>query len=264
MLFNSYEFIFVFLPLTFFIFAFSKLWEKFIVPIVALCLLSIVFYGYWNYRYTILIITSIFVNYCIGVWLSNSKISSNLKKTAFIIGVTFNLSLLSYFKYSGFIGNILYDIGVISLMKENVVLPLAISFFTFQQISYLADIYHSRNDQVSLSKYFLFVAFFPQLIAGPIVYFHEIIPQFGRRLTSKTKLIDLQVGSWIFSVGLFKKVIIADTLSMDVDDIFFWSYKGIHPTIFEAWIGALGYTFQIYFDFSGYSDMAVGLARLSA
>jgi D-alanyl-lipoteichoic acid acyltransferase DltB (MBOAT superfamily) len=200
-------------------------------------------------------------NYIVGNSLSNGKGGDMFpKKTILTIGIISNLVLLGYFKYSDFmIDNLNYWLFTEDIPNLNLVLPLAISFFTFQQISYLVDSYRQETKEYNFLNYALFVTFFPQLIAGPIVHHKEMMPQFSKARNKVKNYKNIAMGLFIFSIGLFKKVVIADTFAV-------WATAGFDTTIilnfFEAWATSLSYTFQLYFDFSGYTDMAIGLALL--
>ncbi|MCP4672180.1 MAG: MBOAT family protein [Desulfobacula sp.] len=258
MLFSSYEFIFVFLPVVCFVF-FILASYNYKNAIGFLVFSSLFYYGWWNPIYLILILSSMIINYRIGSILQ--KKNGNQKKYL-IIGITLNLILLAYFKYAIFIVeniNIIFNFGF-SIGK--IILPLGISFFTFQQITYLVDTYNKHTKKYGFLEYALFVTFFPQLIAGPIVHHREMLPQFEDKRTFKPKLENLNVGLSIFVIGLFKKVFIADGIAQYSSPIFDTVSAGQTVTFFEAWGGAIGYTFQLYFDFSGYSDMAIGVARI--
>ncbi|OPX88311.1 MAG: Peptidoglycan O-acetyltransferase [Pelotomaculum sp. PtaB.Bin013] len=254
MLFNSFEFIFIFLPLTIVIFYFCTNKKLYLPAILSLVLMSLVFYSYWNYRYAILIVISISLNYLTGHLLCRTG-----RKEILIAGVSFNLLLLAYYKYCNFFIDNINKMFQTNISSLNIVLPLAISFFTFTQIAYIVDIYKNRNIKYNLISYSLFVLFFPHLIAGPIVYHKEIIPQFKDKKTFKVNYLNISTGILLFFIGLFKKVIIADYFSPHVALVFDLAE---HPTFIEAWAGALSYTMQIYFDFSGYTDMASGLAYM--
>lgn len=179
-----------------------------------------------------------------------------------ITGVSINLLLLGYFKYANFFVNNINEFFETGFHLENILLPLAISFFTFQQITYLVDSYKGKGKEYGFNNYCLFVTFFPQLIAGPIVHHREIMPQFENRDLYSLKTRNLSIGMTIFMLGLFKKVVLADSMAVPANEVFQAAENGVELTIFEAWVGALAYTFQLYFDFSGYSDMAIGLARM--
>ncbi|AFL69178.1 MBOAT family O-acyltransferase [Sulfurospirillum barnesii] len=260
MLFNSYEFVFVFLPVVFFGYFFLTSKRLVIVSKVWLVLGSLFFYAWWNIAYLPLILFSMLMNFGIGSSLGNNKVRLKIsKKTILMFGVILNLTLLGYFKYSDFF------IANFNLLSEkdvsllHVALPLAISFFTFQQIAYLVDSYRNETKEYDLLNYALFVTFFPQLIAGPIVHHKEMMPQFFRTHNYVKNYKNIAIGIFIFSIGLFKKVVIADTFAI-------WATKGFDVAqslnLIEAWATSLSYTFQLYFDFSGYTDMAIGAALL--
>ncbi|MFA8439727.1 MBOAT family O-acyltransferase [Pueribacillus sp. YX66] len=254
MLFPSFEFLFLFLPITFFVYAFLSKYKWFTGAKVTLILASIVFYAYWDYRYLLLIFFSIGFNYIVG-----KKLKDNPNKKLLTFGVAMNLGLLTYFKYVDFfLENVNWLTGA-SIPLLNVALPLAISFFTFQQIGFLVDAYKGRVADFRFTNYVLFVVFFPQLIAGPIVQHKDVIPQFKRKETFQINYKNLTIGLFVFAAGLFKKVVIADSVAL-------WATPGFDEatslTFYEAWGSALAYTFQLYFDFSGYSEMALGLGLM--
>ncbi len=260
MLFNSYEFIFAFLPLTFLIY-FYLLNKRLITGAKGfLVFASLFFYSWWNIVYLPLILTSMLFNYSIGRSLNekNKKVRVD-KKTLLVFGIVSNLVLLGYFKYSDFfIGNINY-LSESNIPLLELALPLAISFFTFQQIAYLVDSYRKETGEYDFLNYALFVTFFPQLIAGPIVHHKEMMPQFTSKWNLAKNYRNIATGLFIFSIGLFKKVVIADTFAV-------WATNGFDNAVtlnlIEAWATSLSYTFQLYFDFSGYTDMAIGVALL--
>jgi len=262
MLFNSYGFIFVFLPITFFIYFYLNHKRLAEASKGFLVCSSLFFYSWWNIAYLPIILTSMVFNYVIGRSLNNTckdKGKEPPKKTILIFGIVFNLSLLGYFKYTDFLienFNLAFDSNAELLQLA---LPLAISFFTFQQIAYLVDSYRRETQEYDFLNYALFVTFFPQLIAGPIVHHKEMMPQFENTRNKVKNYRNIAIGLFIFSIGLFKKVIIADTFAV-------WATQGFDMAttlnLFEAWAASLSYTFQLYFDFSGYTDMAIGLALL--
>ena len=268
MLFNSYLFILLFLPLTIVIYYYLvPLLNLKIIPehkcrLIILLFASLFFYGYWNPKYIILILISILFNFFLGLRI-NSIEQSFKKKTLLIFGLVFNLALLAYFKYTNFFIENLEIFLNTSIEWEEIVLPIAISFFTFQQIAYLVDVYNNKTKEYKLLNYSVFVSFFPQLIAGPIVYHNEVKTQYENLGRSKEIRNNFCLGICIFILGLFKKVVIADTLAEYANPIFLANETADAQIVFiEAWIGILAYTFQLYFDFSGYSDMAIGLAKL--
>ena len=259
MLFNSFEFIFAFLPCTLLLYVLCLRRRKTEIGFAVLVSASLFFYGYWNPAYLFLILFSIFFNYYVGKLIS--RFSGQPSKLVMICGVGINLALLGYFKYANFFVDNINAVFSTSLQLEKIFLPLAISFFTFQQISYLVDVWEGKAREYNLLHYSLFVCFFPQLIAGPIVHHSEMLPQFMRRdaLPSWTK--NIAVGISIFSIGLFKKTVLADSLSAYVGPVYDSPAAG-QLDFFTACGSTLAYTFQLYFDFSGYSDMAIGCARM--
>ena len=262
MLFNSYEFIFVFLPITFFIYFYLNHKRLTEASKGFLVCSSLFFYSWWNVAYLPIILTSMVFNFAIGRSLNKAcknKSKEFSRKSILIFGIVFNLSLLGYFKYTDFLienFNLAFNSNAELL---HLALPLAISFFTFQQIAYLVDSYRQETKEYDFLNYALFVTFFPQLIAGPIVHHKEMMPQFANVRNKTKNYRNISIGLFIFSIGLFKKVIIADTFAI-------WATQGFDVAttlnLFEAWATSLSYTFQLYFDFSGYTDMAIGLALL--
>ena len=209
-----------------------------------------------------LILISMLFNYVIGNSLNTKKEENKKsfsKKSILIFGIVANLSLLGYFKYADFFIENFNIVAQTNINLFNLLLPLAISFFTFQQIAYLVDSYRQETKEYDFLNYALFVTFFPQLIAGPIVHHSEMMPQFANKWNAVKKYRNIALGLFIFSIGLFKKVVIADTFAV-------WASAGFDTAttlnLFEAWATSLSYTFQLYFDFSGYTDMAIGIALL--
>jgi len=257
MLFNSHHFIFIFLPVSIIGFYYFAKKANNEASILWLVLASIVFYGWWNPVYLFLILGSILFNYSFGILLSRKH-----KKRILGLGIAINLFLLGYFKYTYFFLSNINHIFDASIQAHEIILPLAISFFTFQQITYLVDAYRGETKEYSFIHYCLFVTFFPQLIAGPIVHHKEMMPQFLQKNLLVHIWKNLSIGSSLFIVGLFKKVVLADQISKFAEPMFQFTLHGGELTFFEAWAGVLSFSFQIYFDFSGYSDMAIGLARM--
>lgn len=258
MLFNSYAFIFIFLPIVFSaFFSFAK-FRITKVATASLVLASLFFYAYWEVAYLPLLLLSILFNFQIGRQIERN-LPGNKARLIFIIGVTTDLLLLGYFKYANFFVDSLNTVFHTGWLIQHIALPLGISFFTFTQIAYLVDAYRGETKGYKLLTYSLFVTFFPHLIAGPILYHKDIIPQFHRLRNFVFSHKNTAMGLTLFTLGLFKKVVIADTLSPWAGSVF------NNPNdigFVEAWIGVLSYTFQIYFDFSGYSDMAIGLGYM--
>lgn len=263
MIFSSFLFIFAFLPVVWLVFHLLK--SKYVVSSkVFLILSSLFFYAYWKLDYLPILLSSIIINF----GLAQAILSRNLKKPQFyfIIGILFNLSLLGYFKYTNFfIDNLNYFFNL-NYSIDKILLPLALSFVTFQQIAFLLDCYHQKknknqNKNLNFIDYALFISFFPQLIAGPIVHHKEMMPQFAH-LKPGILWDYLAKGIFIFCLGLFKKVIIADRFSNYANAGFQYVEKGDILNTAEAWGASLSYTFQLYFDFSGYCDMAIGLGLM--
>lgn len=257
MLFNSFEFIFVFLPIIFVgYYVLNKV--NFTLSKVWLLVGSLFFYSWWNPVYLPLILSSIFVNYFIGTWLGNAE-GKRKRQTILTAGLIFNIALLGYFKYYDFFITNLNTLFSTDFNVLHLVLPLAISFFTFQQIGYLVDSYRYETKGYRFFDYALFVSFFPQLIAGPIVHHSHVMSQFEDRSKKVIQFNNISLGLFVFALGLFKKIGIADTFAI-------WATEGYNAsdqlTFLGGWITSLSYTFQLYFDFSGYSDMAIGLGLL--
>ncbi len=259
MLFNSYIFIFLFLPLTligyFTLCKFNKIRSAKTLLIFA----SLYFYAYFNFSYLIIILLSILVNFSIGSLLHLEGRSKRERKFLSIIGVVFNLGIIAYFKYYDFFISNINLIFKTDIPILNILLPLGISFFTFQQLSFIIDTYKGKSIKYDFLSYCLFVTFFPQLIAGPIVLPSEMIPQFEDKKNKSINFKNVNRGIYIFSMGLAKKVLIADSVSAYANT----GFDEMHSLNFiEGWITSLSYTTQIYFDFSGYCDMAIGIALM--
>ncbi|AYQ30034.1 MULTISPECIES: MBOAT family protein [unclassified Polaromonas] len=266
MLFNSYVFIFGFLPITLFGFFFlgrtshrlAALW---------LAAVSLFFYGWWDERYVGLLLASIAFNFGAGFLIGrsvrqNHGTSGRRSKVMLASAIAVNLVFLVYFKYANFFVDNLNQVtgGVWTL--TNVVLPLGISFFTFTQIAYLVDTYQGKVKEFNFIHYTLFVTYFPHLIAGPVLHHKQMMPQFRHSVTYRISLENFNIGLTIFIIGLAKKVLLADQFALYANPVFNAAALGGEPKVFEAWIGALAYALQLYFDFSGYSDMAIGLSRM--
>ncbi len=262
MLFNSYIFIAVFLPLTLAGFYLTARWAGPRAAKGLLIVASLIYYGWWNPSYLLLILLSALGNFYCGRLLSSDTLTASSRKYLLWAGVTANLLVLGWFKYANFFVDNINTFLEAGWTLEKVILPLAISFFTFQQIAYLVDAHRGLAKEYDFLDYSLFVCFFPQLIAGPIVHHGEMMPQFSRKETYRLQWENIAIGLTIFTLGLFKKVIIADNIGPQADKAFDAAFAGEGFSSMEAWAGCLAYTFQLYFDFSGYSDMAIGLARL--
>ncbi len=254
MLFSSHEFVFVFLPLVLALYFLVRRVGAGRYVFLYLVLASFVFYGYYRPAYVLLLIASIGGNYLLGRALRRRG-----DRRLLALGIAANLGLLAYFKYFNFFAEQINAVTGANIDFISVSLPLGISFFTFQQIAYLVDSHRGEVPDESLLRYALFISFFPQLIAGPIVHHAEMMPQF--RASRRDVARDLILGLTIFFIGLFKKTVIADGLD-GYTRPFDVAAAGQTITLVEAWAGTIAYTFQIYFDFSAYSDMAIGIARM--
>ncbi len=259
LLFNSYIFVAVFLPSTLGGFWLAgRLGRD--APAAWLVAASLVFYGWWNPLFCPLLLASIACNYTLSGVILRAAQRPRLQAAALAIGIAVNLGALVYYKYLAAVLGFLQLHGIADIAIVDPILPLGISFFTFTQLGYLLD---CRQGQVSADRsplhYALFVTVFPHLIAGPILHHREIMPQFAEPATWRVSSNNIAVGSAIFLIGLLKKTLLADPISAPVAPGF------AHPealTLFPAWQVALSYSLQLYFDFSGYSDMAIGLARM--
>jgi len=263
MLFNSYYFIFLFLPAVFL--GFFCIDRKHLFSMKALwCIAaSVFFYSFWNVENLPFIALSIAINYTASILTRRTLVARRIDwaKSVLFVGIALNVGILVYFKYCAFFVGILNDIFNVSYKFQNKELPLGISFFTFQQIIYLVDIYKNRIEQVDIKNYVLCVCFFPHLIAGPIIRYQHLLPQLTDPAVFRVRPAALATGLGFFILGLAKKVLLADTLAPLADPVFASVASGpVSPG--DAWFAALAYTMQLYFDFAGYSDMAVGLGLL--
>jgi alginate O-acetyltransferase complex protein AlgI len=256
MLFSSYTFLFQFLPATLLAFAAARRHSS-RAGILVLAGASLFFYGAWRPAYLVVLIASVAMNFSLGLLMEDPV----RRRAVGTFGVAINLLALCYFKYTGFVLDAVGTVGGMALPSVDIVLPLGISFFTFQQIAYLVDVMRGAKVERDAVSYTLFVCFFPHLIAGPLVHHAEMIPQFKRSRTGRSAALAAR-GLAIFAAGLFKKVVIADNLAQFVSPVFAHVDTGGSVTTSWAWLATLAYTLQIYFDFSGYSDMAIGLALL--
>ena len=261
MLFNSYVFIFGFLPVTLAVFFLLGRSGRRGPALAWLLAASLFFYGWWNPADLPFLLFSIALNYSLAVALRRST-DARRRRWLAASGIAANLLFLGYYKYAGFLVTNLNALLGSSWPVPHRSLPLAISFFTFQQIVFLTDAYRRRRTRTGPLRYATGVAFFPHLLAGPIVRYSQLMPQFARRRILRPQPLAIAAGLTVFAIGLVKKVILADTFAQFVPVPFGAVAAGHNLTLVEAWAAALSYTFQIYFDFSGYSDMAIGLALL--
>lgn len=262
MIFNSYVFIFAFLPVVIFVFYGLGRFSHHLASLW-LAVASIFFYGWWDVRFVSLLLGSIAFNYGAGYMIGHSlSHKAGRAKLLLILAIAANLTLLGYYKYANFfIENLNYLTGT-AITITKVFLPLGISFFTFTQIAFLVDTYQGKVKEYNFVHYTLFVTYFPHLIAGPVLHHKEMMPQFGKRETCRVNWEHISVGLTIFILGLGKKVLLADNLGEYATAIFEAVRVGGHPMLLEAWFGALSYSLQLYFDFSAYSEMAIGLSLM--
>ncbi|MEG1847643.1 MAG: MBOAT family O-acyltransferase [Lachnospiraceae bacterium] len=255
MLFNSYIFIFLFLPITLIGYYSCNRLHRYKLAQIWLVLMSLWFYGYFNPSYLAIMLSSIVINYLVYRMMATRQ-DIAWRKIVLAVGLLFNVGLIFYFKYYDFFVENINAVFSTDLVLKHILLPLGISFFTFQQISFIVDVYRGEVGEYSFVEYALFVTFFPQLIAGPIVTHAEIIPQFQEEHRKRLDVALCSKGAVLFILGLFKKVIIADTFGQAVN----WGYENI--AILDstnAILVMLFYAMQLYFDFSGYCDMARGI-----
>ena len=259
MVFSSYEFLLLFLPPV--VVGFHLLVRLWSVEAALLWLVgaSFLFYGYWSTKFLLLLVVLCTINAGLGAYLARGL---PMRRAVLAFGIALNLGTLGYFKYFDFfISNINAMTGA-GFLLHSVVLPIGISFFIFQKIAFLVDASRGKVAEFGILQFFLFVFFFPQLIAGPIVHHSEILPQLKRDLERRTGLPSVTLGLSILVVGLGKKVLVADGIAAYATPVFDQAAAGIPVPFVEAWCGTFAYALQLYFDFSGYSDMAIGLALL--
>ena len=260
MLFNSYLFIFIFLPVTLALVGAGRYLYGTRGGLTCIVAGSLVFYGYWSPLFLTLLIGSILVNHQIGRRIM--KLSGKHRRVWLLAGTFLNIAVLGYFKYWNFFLGSLAHVFSFDPEIHPLVLPLGISFYTFQQIAFLLDIYHKKIEHSSFLEYMAFVSFFPQLIAGPIVRYNTVHRQFISPKWLRWNNEFFATGLCLFSLGLFKKTVPADQLAVFVGPVFDAGARGDVVSAIEAWTATLAYTFQLYFDFSGYADMALGLGAM--
>lgn len=257
MVFSSVEFVFVFLPaclVAFFLLGRSGGRASAYVLLLA----SMVFYVQWSYRDLIILLGSIAFNLAVVSRIGAKDAPARLRRGALTFGVCGNLAALAYYKYAAFLAD---AVGLAVTADTVTTLPLGISFFTFTQIAFLVDSYRAGKADTDPIRYGLFVSYFPHLVAGPILHHAKMMPQFAE-MTGRVASATFNMGMSYFAIGLFKKVALADAVAPMANSFFRAVGAGHAPAALEAWAGALAYSLQIYFDFSGYSDMAVGLSLM--
>lgn len=264
MIFSTYSFVFVFLPLVLILyfgmarFVTRKIQQVFLIAASLIFYGALFFNGFNNLSYIWLILSSVIVNYSVGLGVQGIRKPIS-RKIVFIIGILFNIGLLGYYKYYNFfLENVNVVFGTEYVLKY-IVLPIGISFFTFQQIAFLIGLWKREEKVPPFLDYTLFIVFFPQLVAGPIVFLKDVLSQYQDEKNRFFNMDNFSKGIFIFIIGLFKKAVIADSIETFAYTVF---YNPDVLTFGSAWLGSLAYTFQIFFDFSGYSDMAIGLAKM--
>ena len=260
MLFHTHLFIFAFLPVALAAFYIAAKVNK-RLPIFVLIAASLIFYAYWMPEVTLLLLGSIVFNYLAGLFLQSDRPKAT-RRLAIIAAIAIDLGLLAYFKYANFFMGTLHSLTGLGPGPLDIILPIGISFYTFTQIAYLVDSYKGEVKERSFSSYVLFVTFFPHLIAGPVLHHKEMMPQFADPNTYRFNWLRITLGVLLFAIGLWKKVVFADTMAPWANETFNAADAGAIPEFYTAWGGSLAYTLQIYFDFSGYSDMAVGIGLM--
>ncbi|HTN49848.1 MAG TPA: MBOAT family O-acyltransferase, partial [Burkholderiaceae bacterium] len=263
MLFNSFPFIFGFLPIVLVgFFALARVSHR--LAAGWLTAASLAFYGWWDPRYIALLLASVLFNYALGSRIARMHEAGQAAhgRRLLTVAIVANLALLGYFKYAIFFLSSMHKLGIASGPLPQIILPLGISFFTITQIAFLVDAHRGQAREYNFVHYMLFVTYFPHLIAGPILHHKEMMPQFGQRETYRLNWDSIAVGLTMFIFGLFKKTVIADEMAGFATPAFDSAAAGTHLSLLEAWGAALAYTFQIYFDFSGYTDMALGASRM--
>jgi D-alanyl-lipoteichoic acid acyltransferase DltB (MBOAT superfamily) len=261
MLFNSYVFLLLFLPAVLLGAALLGRASGGRAVLAWLVLASLAFYAWWSPPFVLLFAGSILLNFALGARIA-ARAGAPAGRAILVLGIVVNLGLLGWFKYANFLLDAVNGVSDTGLRLAAITLPVGISFYTFQQIAFLVDAFRGETREVRLVDYALFVSFFPQLIAGPIVHHREMLPQFRRRGRPGVRTRALAVGLTILAVGLFKKVVLADSAALHATPVFRAADAGYAPALGDAWLGSLAYAMQIYFDFSGYSDMAIGLGAL--
>lgn len=265
MLFSSFVFIFVFLPVSLALtYGAAKVFKGKWVARLALTVLSLAFYAWWRPAQTPILVGSILFNFVVGDFIQKA-VAQEKQRTAtlwLVLGLGADLGLLGWFKYANFVADNVAMITGNPSTLDTIALPLAISFFTFQKVAYLVDSYRGEARKMSLLDFSLFASFFPQLLAGPIVHYKEIVPQLQSRRFGRLIWRNIMIGLVIFAIGLFKKTVIADTLAAHANPLFSSVSQGGQLDAGQAWLAAISFTLQVYFDFSGYSDMAIGAARM--
>jgi len=258
MLFNSYIFIFAFLPILYALYAYVRRWPDHRIAMALLIAASLVFYAWGGWFFLQVFVMMMAVNVAVGQWLLRARSG---RRPLLVFGISVNLAVLGYFKYAGFLAGNLNTVLGTNFPILHLILPIGISFYTFMNIALLVDIYRGQVKHLSVIEYCFFMSFFPHLVAGPILHHSELVPQINSAIR-RPGYDDLCIGLGIFCIGLFKKIVVADGCAVYADAGYSMLQAGQALDPASAWITAIAYAFQIYYDFSGYSDMAIGLARM--
>jgi alginate O-acetyltransferase complex protein AlgI len=261
MLFNSFAFLLVFLPLSLVAHAAVERYRP-EYRLLLLTLLSFLFYGYWDWRFAPLLALSIGINWLVAQFFLKTRREGTEQGWVIIAAIAVNLFVLGLFKYTGFLVDAVNGLTGTGLVRPEIALPLGISFFTFHHVMYLTDLKAGRAPGYDLNRYALYIGFFPQVLAGPLVRWTELMHQLEERPYREGWEMRAAQGIMLLTLGLAKKVLIGDPLAEYVNPVFKTAAEGGVITVLEAWQAVLGFTFQIYFDFSGYTDMALGIALL--
>ena len=264
MLFNSFPFLLIFLPLCLAGFFYCGRRRGLTAAVTWLGVASLAFYAWWDWHFVALLLTSILLNSVAGQHIVARRRTGHVQAARRTLQITtsINLVALAYFKYANFFLDTWASTSGAPRLQLDVVLPIGISFFTFTQIAFLVDAWRGEVQSFTFRRYFLFVTYFPHLIAGPILHHREMMTQFANPRITVFHRRNMAVGVSILAIGLFKKVILADNVALFAAPLFTAAGQGAPISFFDAWGGTLAYTFQLYFDFSAYSDMAIGISTM--
>ena len=261
MIFSTYEFIFLFLPVTFFVYFILNRFELNTIAKIWLIICSLYFYAQGSPDFFVFFLESIVGNYIIGSTMARMEGNQKAqKKLLLLIGLAGNIGLLGYYKYTDFFIENYNLLTGSSYTLKHIVLPIGISFFTFQLIAFLVDSYRGETKQYDIINYLLFITFFPQLIVGPIIHHGEIVPQFENKANLKINYDNVAKGIFLFSIGCAKKILLADPMTTNAQE--FFNNIGSNPDLLLTWFSSIEYTISYYFDLSGYADMAIGLGLM--
>ncbi len=261
MIFSTYEFIFLFLPVTFFVYFILNRFDLNSIAKIWLIICSLYFYAQGSPDFFVFFLGSIVGNYIIGSTMARMEGNQKAqKKLLLLIGLAGNIGLLGYYKYTDFFIENYNLLTGSSYALKHIVLPIGISFFTFQLIAFLVDSYRGETKQYDIINYLLFITFFPQLIVGPIIHHGEIVPQFENKANLKINYDNVAKGIFLFSIGCAKKILLADPMTTNAQE--FFNNIGSSPDLLLTWFSSIEYTISYYFDLSGYADMAIGLGLM--